>query len=431
MQKVLKIRLRVIIASVIGLFVLYVLGSILFFNATPKDKRVTEPIAAHYAPSHEGFTRETGVLMGSSWVPGNSTEVMDNGEDIFESMLDDIRNASVSITKETYNFWGEDVAESFSEALSDAAERGVQVHFIMDFVGSRLATSDQLNMMKDAGVQLVRWRKPAWYQLSRLNHRTHRKLLMVDGKVAYIGGANTADDWLPQVDDGGYKDYHYRVTGPVVHELQGAFSLNWVASTGRLLTGEKYYPEIDKTGEVLMQVTSSNPREGRMKIRKNKLYLIASADETIRLGYAYFFPDHSIIDAIIDAAERGVDVQILTPGEKMDLAYLRYASHNRWGDLLKAGVEMYEYLPGMYHTKLMIVDDLYLSVGSSNFDNRSFRINDETNLNIIDREFAGLMVQNYLNDLEMSERITLERWENRPAWQRAAGWGTQIIGPHL
>jgi cardiolipin synthase A/B len=426
-----QISLRTIILTVLGLFVLYLFGSIMFFNATPKEKRVTEPIAAAYAPGDEGFLHETGILTGRNWVHGNDIEILDRGTDIFGSMLSDISNAEVSITKETYNFWGEEVATPFAEALAEAAARGVNVHFIMDFVGSRAATSDQLNLMKEAGVKVERWRRPAWYQLSRLNHRTHRKLMVIDGKTAYTGSVNTADDWYFPVEEGGYKDYHYRVTGPVVPELQGAFSENWVASTGTLLTGEQYYPPADTTGDILMQVTSSNPREGQMRIRKNKLYMIASAQESIRLGYAYFFPDHSVIDALVDAAERGVRIQILTPGEKIDQPYLRYASHNRWGKLLEAGIEMYEYRPGMYHTKLMIVDDLYVSVGSSNFDNRSFRINDETNLNIIDGSFAELMLRNYENDLTESDRFTLERWENRSAWQKFAGWVTQVIGPQL
>lgn len=426
-----ELSLKTIILTVLGLFFLYVVGSIMLFNATPKEKRVTESITAAYTPGDPGFLRETGILSGRGWVDGNSIDILDSGERIFGSMLDDIRNAEISITKETYNFWGDDVATPFSEALAEAAERGVSVHFIMDFVGSRNATSDQLNRMKEAGVNVERWRRPAWYQLSRLNHRTHRKLLVVDGKTAYTGGANTADDWLPPVEQGGYKDYHFRVTGPVVQELQGAFSENWVASRGELLTGKKFYPEPDTTGTVLMQVTSSNPREGEKRIRKNKLYLIASAGESIRLAYAYFFPDHSVIDALVDAAERGVRIQILTPGEKIDQPYLRYASHNRWGDLLKAGIEMYEYRPGMYHAKMMIVDNLYVSVGSSNFDNRSFRINDETNLNVMDQNFAEQMVGNFENDLTQSDRFTIEDWENRSSWQKFAGWVTQIIGPQL
>jgi cardiolipin synthase A/B len=426
-----NINLKTILYIVSALFLLYLLGSILFFNATPKEKRITEPITAVYSVQDEGFVRETGVLTGSKWLEGNDIEVLDRGSDIFDTMLDEIRNSKYSITKETYNYWGEDVATLFAEALAEAAKRGVNVHFTMDFVGSVLATDEQLKLMEESGVEVQRWRKPAWYQLSRLNHRTHRKLLIVDGKVAFTGGANTADDWLPPVEEGGYKDYHFRITGPIVQELQGAFSENWVAATGRLLTGESYYPSLQQTGNMPMQVSSGNPREGQKQIRKNKLYLIASAKEIIRLGYAYFFPDPAMIDALAEAAKRGVKVQTLTPGEKIDQNYLRFASQRRWDTLLKAGVEMYEYKPGMYHAKLIIVDDYYVSVGSSNFDNRSFRINDETNLNILDRSFAELMVQNYENDLAESDRFTIDDWENRTVWEKFAGWIVQVIGPQL
>jgi len=426
-----EFSLKTIVLVVFGLFIFYLIGSILFFNATPKEKRVTEPIFSYYSVADGGFVRETGLLTGRNWVYGNYIEVIDNGEDIFDSMIGDIRSATKSITKETYNFWGEKVATTISEELAEAARRGVSVHFIMDFVGSRNATGEQLDIMKEAGVDVVRWRKPAWYQLSRLNHRTHRKILVIDGETAYMGGANTADDWIKDVDEGGYKDYHYRITGPIVNEIQGAFSENWVASTGRLLTGTHYYTDPDTTGRTRMQVTTSNPREGQKKIRKNKLYLIASARENIRLAYAYFFPDHEVIAALVEAAERGVLIQTITPGEKIDQKYLRYASQNRWGELLRAGVEMYEYRPGMYHTKLMIVDDTYVSIGSSNFDNRSFRINDETNLNILDEEFSALMVQNFENDLEESDLFTYSDWENRPLMRKFSGWITQIIGPQL
>ncbi|TVR34384.1 MAG: phosphatidylserine/phosphatidylglycerophosphate/cardiolipin synthase family protein [Balneolaceae bacterium] len=426
-----EFSLKTIVLVVFGLFIFYLIGSILFFNATPKEKRVTEPIFSYYSVDDGGFVRETGLLTGRNWVYGNDIEVIDNGEDIFDSMIADIRSATRSITKETYNFWGEKVATTISEELAEAARRGVSVHFIMDFVGSRNATGEQLDIMREAGVELVRWRKPAWYQLARLNHRTHRKILVVDGATAYMGGANTADDWIKDVEEGGYKDYHYRITGPIVNEIQGAFSENWVASTGRLLTGTHYYTDPDTTGRTRMQVTSSNPREGQKKIRKNKLYLIASARENIRLAYAYFFPDHEVIAALVEAAERGVLIQTITPGEKIDQKYLRYASQNRWGELLRAGVEMFEYRPGMYHTKLMIVDDAYVSIGSSNFDNRSFRINDETNLNILDKEFSALMVQNFENDLKESDPFTYSDWENRPLTRKFSGWITQIIGPQL
>ncbi len=427
-----KISLKMAILSVLGLLALYLLGTVLFFNATPKEKRVKEQIRIAYSVSDPEFRRVSGIIAGRPWVEGNHIEILRRGEDVFEFMLADIREAEKSITKETFMFYGDEVADPVSDALAEAARRDVRVHFLMDYVGSVLASGEKLETMRDAGVDVERWRKPSWYQIARFNHRTHRKLLVVDGRSAYTGGVNTADPWIADIDDGGYKDYHFRITGPVVNDIQGAFSENWVSSRGELLVGEKYYPVPDTTGTISMQVTSSHPREGQKRVRKMLLHAIASASESIRIGSAYFFPDNDFLDALVDAANRGVIVTILTPGDNIDQNYVRWASHTLWGDLMEAGIRMYEYQPAMYHAKLMIVDDYYVTVGSTNFDNRSFRLNDEANVNIIDREF-GLEMSGYFDeDLEQSMQITIEDLQNRPLRHKIYGWiVAKTIGAYL
>lgn len=427
-----KFSLKKLLLYIVGLFILFVIATVLFFNATPIEKRVSVPIDASYAVTEPGFKLESGILTGRQWVGGNSIEVLDRGSEIFGAMLEEIESAEKSITKETFNFYGDDVGRPVAEALADAAIRGVNTHFLMDYIGSVPADGEFFEIMEDAGVELERWRRPAWYQLARFNHRTHRKLLNVDGRVAFIGGANTADPWLPDLEEGGYKDYHFRIKGPVVNEFQGAFSENWVSSRGELLIGERYYTELDSTGDVYMQISSSHPREGKPQVRKSMLYAISSASESIRIGSAYFFPDLGFIEALTRAADRGVRVQILTPGEKIDQNYVRIASHYRWEDLLDAGIEMYEYQPAMYHAKIMIVDEYFVTVGSTNFDNRSFRLNDETNVNILNEEFGKLMADYYDQDLLQSDRITREEWKNRPLWQKAAGCLiTKVMGAYL
>ncbi|MCC5908075.1 MAG: hypothetical protein JJU13_17805 [Balneolaceae bacterium] len=428
-----KLRLNIwfIPLAVILLFILYIAGGILYFNATPKDKRVTEPVFADYSVDERGFLNESGLLIGRNWIGGNSIEILDDAETIFNTMLEEIRNAEYSITKETYNFWGEQAGTPFAEELAKAAERGVNVHFLMDYVGSRKATREQIRMMEEAGVEVIRWRQPSWYHLSRFNHRTHRKLFVVDGKTAFTGGVNIGDNWRIPVEEGGFRDYHYKITGPAVNELQRAFSENWVAATGRLLTNSAYYPELEASGDKRMQVTTSHPREGQKMIRKMYIYAIAAARESIRINTAYFFPDHDFLDILADASSRGVRVQMIIPGPNIDQAYFRFASKNRWGKLLEAGVEIYEYQPAMYHSKLLIVDDAFVSIGSANFDNRSFRINDETNLNILDREFASERIRHFEKDLKQSRLYTLEDFQNRSAWRKFVGWITQAMGPHL
>ncbi len=427
-----KISIKMVVVSVLGLFALFLIGSILFFNATPKEIRVTEQIQVTYSITDPEFRRVSGIIAGRQWVDGNHIEILARGKDVFASMLEDINRAEKSITKETFMFYGDETADPVAEALAEAARRNVSVHLVMDYVGSVLASGEKLETMRDAGVDVERWRKPSWYQIARFNHRTHRKLLVVDGRTAYTGGVNTADPWLPDIDDGGYKDYHLRITGPIVHEIQGAFSENWVSSRGELLVGETYYPQPDTTGTIPMQVTSSNPREGQIRVRKMLLHAIASANESIRIGSAYFFPDKEFLDALVDAAERGVDITILTPGEKIDQNYVRRASHTLWGDLMKAGIRMYEYQQAMYHAKLMIVDDYFVTIGSTNFDNRSFRLNDEANVNILDRAFAEKMAVEFENDLLNSLRIELEEWQNRPLRHKIHGWLTaKTIGAYL
>lgn len=403
-----KFNLKKLIAGIVGLFVLFMIGSLLFFNATPAPIRVYEPVSISHSVSDPQFMLESGQISGRAWTTGNQIEILKRGSDIFHAMYNDIGSAEKSITKETYNFYGDEVGTPMAESLAEAAERGVKVNFLMDFIGSTPADAKLFDIMRDAGVEVVRWRKPSWYQISRFNHRTHRKLLMIDGRVAYTGGANTADPWLPDHSDGGYKDYHFRITGPAVNEMQGAFSENWVSSRGELLTGPEYYTNHDSEGGLAVQVTTSHPREGQKHVRTMMLYAIASASESIRIGTAYFFPDKMLVEAMLDAANRGVQIQLLLPSENIDRNFVRLASQTLWGPLLEAGVEIYEYQPTMYHSKLMIVDDYFVTVGSTNFDNRSFRLNDEANISILDATFGETMTSYYLEDLEDSERITLE-----------------------
>jgi cardiolipin synthase A/B len=427
-----ELKFKTIIIGIAILFLIFLTGAVIYFNATLVDKRVTEPINATYSVRDTGFLIESGVLTGRSWIDGNQIEILDRGETIFQSMYDDIANAQKSITKETFNYFGEKVGTPMAEALADASNRGVSVHFLMDFIGSVLASSEKFEIMEGAGVEVERWREPSWYQLSRFNHRTHRKLLIIDGEAAYTGGVNTADLWLPDLEEGGYRDYHFRITGPVVNDIQGAFSENWLLSRGVLLNGEKYYPELDATGDLRMQVSSGNPREGDLKLRKMLLYAMASSRESVRIGSAYFFPDQKFLEKLIQTADRGVKIQILTPGENIDQNYVRLASQSRWGGLLEAGIEIYEYQPAMYHAKKMIVDDYFVSIGSTNFDNRSFRLNDETNVNIVDDQFGQEMAALFDYDLNQSTVITLEEWSGRPVWKKVYGWLiAKLLGPYL
>ncbi|REL33858.1 cardiolipin synthase B [Rhodohalobacter sp. SW132] len=420
-----------ILISLLTLFLVFLIGTVLFFNAVPKEKRLLELINTDHSIEDPEFIYESCLLIGRPWTKNNQIEVLENGEEIYDSMVEAINSAERTITFETYEYYGDEAAQRFSEAFSAAAERGVKVHALLDFIGSVNATDEQLEMMEEAGVELIRWRKPSWYQFARFNHRTHRKLLIIDGNIGFTGGANVGDNWLGSVENGAYKDYHYKIRGSLVSELQASFSENWTSASGRLIYGNDYFSIQDSAGNKKMQVSSSHPREGKQKMRKMFIYSMASARDTVRFATAYFYPDQLFLDALQETAERGVTVQILVPGESIDKGFVRHASVNNWRGILESGVEIYEYQPSMYHAKLMIADNRMVSMGSSNLDNRSFRLNDETNVNILSEEFAATMTELYKNDKSEAERYTLKMWENRPYSNRLYGWVTELFGAHL
>ncbi|TVP48205.1 MAG: cardiolipin synthase B [Halomonas sp.] len=397
----------------------------------PSPKRLLEPVAVDFDTSDDDFRRSMGLILEQPIVAGNRIEPFQDGEAIYAAMLDAIAAAEESITFETFEFWGEEATEPFVDALIAAAERGVVVHALIDYVGSISAATSKFERLDEAGVEVIRWRKPAWYELAHFNHRTHRKLMMVDGRVGFIGGANITDSWLPDDDGLAYRDHHFRVEGPVVGNMQSAFVDTWLDASGRLLLGEIYFPELETAGELDAQMVTSTPSEGRHRMRKMLMVAIATAEQRITLGSAYFYPDEAFLEALIEARERGVEINILLPDDSIDKGFVRHASVNRWRPMLEAGVAIYEYQPSMYHAKLISIDDRWASIGSTNLDNRSFRINKEGNLNVYDEEFARYVRELVEDDMRQAERYDLERWDNRPWRKRLAGWVSMLAGAHF
>lgn len=426
-----KRRTRLIAFTSIVITLLFTVGSALFYNAVPPPKRLIEPLAVDFDTSDASFRRSMGLIFEQPIVAGNRIASLQDGEAIYAAMLEDIAAAEASITFETFEFWGEEATEPFVDALIEAAERGVAVHALIDYVGSVPAAVDKFERMEEAGVDVIRWRRPAWYELSRFNHRTHRKLLMIDGRTGFIGGANITDSWLPDDDGLAYRDHHFRVEGPVVANMQAAFVDTWLDASGRLLLGDAYFPELESQGELEAQMVASTPSEGRHRMRKMLMVAIATAEQRITLGSAYFYPDEEFLEALIEARERGVEVNILVPGDSMDKGFVRHASVNRWRPMLEAGVAIHEYQPSMYHAKLISIDDRWASIGSTNLDNRSFRINKEGNLNVYDEEFARYVRGLIEDDIRQAERYDLERWHNRPWRKRLAGWVSMLAGAHF
>ena len=358
--------------------------------STTNEKRLARPVEHASATDDRVFKQELNTLLGPSLVGGNRIETLQNGDEIFPAMLEGIRSAKRTITFETYIFTDGEVAKAFAQALAERARAGVRVHVILDASGSQGAGRENLRVMREAGVELHKYHTLFALDPRRYNHRTHRKLLVIDGKVGFIGGVGIADQWSGNADSPKHwRDTHYRVEGPVVAELQAAFLDNWLKTSGALLHGPDYFPPLENRGSILAQAFGSSPREGSINVILMDELAISAATKSVKIEHAYFVPDRQLMRVICDAARRGVDVQIITPGEHIDTKLVRHAAHARMPELLRAGVKVWEYQPTMIHCKLLIVDGLFVSIGSANFDNRSMRINDEANLDVLDAGFAA------------------------------------------
>lgn len=409
-----------------------VLVTLLVINLAEGEKKIQQKIESLYGVTDPQYLRSMGVLLGPAIAEGNRVRYLENGDQIFPAMLDAIRSAKKTITFETYIYWSGEVGRAFAEALRERAEAGVKVHMLLDWAGSAKMDESLLDAMRRGGVNIERYHEPHWYNLSRLNNRTHRKLLVVDGLVGFTGGVGIADQWTGNAQDKWHwRDSHFRVEGPVVAEMQAVFMDNWMKATGQVLHSADYFPKIDPAGSVQAQMFSSSPTGGSESMHLMYLLSIASAKESILLSSSYFVPDQLAIEALVAAAKRGVAIRIITPGEHIDTDVVRRASRARWGKLLEAGIDMHEYQPTMFHCKVMVVDGFLVSTGSTNFDNRSFRLNDEANLNIYDREFAAQMTGVFTRDLARAKRITLEQWKSRPLSEKVIEHLSSLLGKQL
>lgn len=408
-----------------------VLAAFLVLNLSIGDKQIDTRFERRYSVADPQFVRTMGVILGPSLDPGNQVRQLVNGDEIFPAMLASIRGARNTITFETYIFWSGSVGWEFVEALSERARHGVRVHVLLDWIGGRL-DDRQLEHLQKNGVDVRRYNPPRWNNLHRLNNRTHRKLLVVDGRVGFTGGVGIADLWRGNGEHPfQWRDTHFRVEGPVVGQMQSAFTDNWMQATGEVLHGQAYFPELAPAGPHRAQVFTSSPGGGAESMQLMYLLSITSAARTIRLSASYFVPDTVAVNALAAAARRGVRVQIIVPGPYQDWAVVRRASRAAWGPLLRAGAEIHEYAPSMYHVKVMIIDDLWVSVGSTNFDARSFAINDEANLNIYDEGFARHQAGIFMQDLQRSRRVTLREWESRGVADKLLDLGSSLIASQL
>lgn len=384
-------------------------------NFVTAEKKLQHKLDKQYSISDPQFIRSVSALLGPSFIDGNAVKVLKNGDEIFPVMLNAIQQARQTITFETFIYWAETIGEDFADALSERALAGVKVHVLLDWLGSVKMEQKQLDKMMQAGVEIQRYHKPHWSHLSRLNNRTHRKLLIIDGELGFTGGVGIADQWLGNASNPDeWRDTHFQVYGPVVAQMQAVFMDNWIKAQGKVLHDQHYFPVIHKAGTMPCQMFSSSPSGGSDSMELMYLMAITAAEDSIYISSAYFVPDEMSVNALIDAAKRGVKIRIIVPGKHIDNELVRKASRAGWGDMLKANIQIAEYTPTMYHCKILIIDHLLVSIGSTNFDNRSFRLNDEANLNIMDKDFAIEQANIFDEDWQHSHQITYEDWLARP-----------------
>ena len=353
---------------------------------------------------------------------GNKIEIFTNGPQFYPAMLDAIRSATRSVNMECYIFQPGAVADQFIEALSDRARKGVNVTIVVDAIGSFSLWGRRVQRLRSAGCRIESYQRLHWYRLSRINNRTHRELLVIDGRIAFAGGAGVADWWMyPQGRLGPWRDTMARIEGPIVAALQGVAAENWLECCGEIMTGPEYFPQLDRTGNTTAFVVKSSPSDRATASRVAFQMLVEGGDRDVRISTPYFLPDRAFRRALTQSAARGVTLTVIVPGAATDQKWVRLASRRMWGQLLAAGIRIFEYKRAMTHNKMLVVDGLWAVLGTTNFDNRSFEHNDEINIALRDETVARRLLDDYEQDLRDSDEITLDAWRRRPLWEKIVG----------
>ena len=394
------------------------------FSHLSKPKEVHYVLPHAFSVDDPTFLPSAHALANPVTVPGNRIRLLRNGDEIFPAMLAAIRGAHSTINMESYIFWSGKVATQFRDAFNERARHGVQVRLLLDAIGSKskLQASD-IDSMRAAGVYLELYHPLRAWMLNQLNNRTHRRILVVDGKVGFTGGAGIADEWLGNADGKEHwRETQVEVEGPVVAQLQAAFLDNWSEVRGEALVGPSFYPPLEPVGPAHCQVIASTSRAPSSASKLMYAVSISAAKERILLSNSYFLPDSETEKLLTDAAHRGVDVRVLVPGKVNDVPATKAGGRSSFGALLEGGVKIFEYQPTMFHPKTMVVDGLFSTVGSTNFDNRSFRLNDEINLTILDPAVGRQMEAFFQDDLQRARPYTRRDYFSRSLKDRVFEW---------
>ncbi len=358
---------------------------------------------------------------GAPITPGNRVDILLNGNDVFPAMLEAVRSAKRSITFEQYVWEKSDVSEELALAIAERCRAGVGVNMLLDYAGSLKFPDGYAKTLRTAGCHLAWFHPLQPWQVWRFNHRSHRRILVIDGRLGFTGGFGISEKWTGDGrTKGNWRDTHARVEGPAVEYLQAAFGQDWRETTGIVLAGEAYFPRLTPVGDIHAQVVASSPATGSYDAYMLFLLSIESARREILITNPYFVPDDRMGQALLAAVARGVRVEVLIPGA-IDHPLVREAGRRGFGPFLRAGIKIYEYTPALLHAKTMVVDGVFTSLGSTNFDNRSFALNQEVNLTVYDRRVGQRMEQIFAADRAYSRPITLHDWTHRSLKSRIYG----------
>jgi cardiolipin synthase len=367
----------------------------------------------------DAFMRAAGGAAGQPTTYDNTVDLYQNGDEIFPPMLEAIANARSTVHFSTYVFWDGTIPDTFADAFSAAAQRGVTVRVVVDSEGSSPMKKAVAERMRSAGVHVSWFHRARWYDWARYNRRTHRRLLIIDGNVAFTGGVGIADEWSGHAQSAKHwRDTHVRVTGPAVTALQSAFLDNWNTCENELLLHARDFPTQPETGNIAVVAVVSTPANGTSPAQRVIAACVAAAERSLLITNPYFIPTRGFRHALAAAVKRGVRVQVVMPGPYHDQPIVRRASRHTWRTLVGNGVELYEYQSTMIHAKTLVVDDMVFHVGSINFDPRSFSLNAEAGIIAADRDLATRMSTVFSEDVRQSTRVTAatiaERgWPNR------------------
>ncbi len=400
-----------------GVFLVWLVLVFLFTPAIPYHLSRRTSVSAH------DFLYTIQSTCQAALHHGNRVTILTDGPTFYAAMLEAIRGATRSVNMECYIFHNGRVGEQFIEALSARARSGVIVTIVVDALGSANLWGEPVARLRAAGCRIQSYQAVRWYSLYRINNRTHRELLIVDGSTAFVGGAGVADWWaFPRGKQSRpWRDTMARIEGPVVAALQGVAAENWLECCGEILTGPDFFPELAPHGDTTAFVVKSSPSDRATASRVTFQLLIEGADRVLRICTPYFLPDRALRRALVSMARRGITITVIVPGPATDQHWVRLASRRMWRELLRAGIRIFEYRPAMIHAKVLIVDDLWSVLGTTNIDNRSFEHNDEVNLAMRDAAVAARLLQDYELDLASSDEVTLDQWGRRPLWEKVVG----------